>query len=738
MGWSLAGALAAGVLAATGAPATAEARFTVQGTITGDGRPTYGRVDVLRENDTGTSFENYTTTYVNGSSGRFSVTLPNGVYKFRADDDRYPSRYVTEWYDDAATEEAAEEVVVDGARVTLRPIDLALRPLITGRVTNAAGKPMSDVRVAAYRPETPWNWTDYVTTEEDGRYYLQPGPGTWLIEFTDGEGELAREWHADAASASGATPVAFDGSAVVDLGSTSLTRGASIAGRVTDAAGTPVRGIAAALFDDEGNYVTDVFTDRTGGYVLPRLAAGTYRLAFEDGRDEFESTYWKGAESLATATPIVLARDQAVTGYNAVLTPRTSSDPDGVEVTGVVVDAAGKPVRGLWVGAVPVGEEHPGTVDYAMTDRHGRYHFSGLDPESLADEGGDPSWSAFRLVFHDDGDEDLEYLPTWLGGARNPARSATVTVRPGTVVTAPRTTIQQYAGLRGTVTSARGDLAYGYVEVYDADGRDVDDTRVRRDGTFELRYLLPDQVYRLRFEGEGSAANGMLIPTWWRSGNSFATATPVSTRGGAWVSGITMTMTDQVTAFTRPAITGSPVVGRTLTASTGTWNLSAGSEWTYEWLRGSTVVGTGRTYRIAAADAGHRLAVRVTNWPFQWYGFSSLQAADWAAGITGTATSAPSAVVRQTSRTTVRASFEKKKRSVRLVVRVAVPGVARPAGTVTVREGKRAVASRVKLVKGVATIRVKKPTKGKRTYAVSYSGTAAVLPSSTRVSVRVR
>jgi hypothetical protein len=69
-----------------------------------------------------------------------------------------------------------------------------------------------------------------------------------------------------------------------------------------------------------------------------------------------------------------------------------------------------------------------------------------------------------------------------------------------------------------------------------------------------------------------------------------------------------------------PVIAGSPVIGQTLTASTGTWTGAAGTTFTYQWRRCSAggdncldVTGaTGSTYLVVSDDAGTTLLVKVT------------------------------------------------------------------------------------------------------------------------------
>jgi hypothetical protein len=68
-----------------------------------------------------------------------------------------------------------------------------------------------------------------------------------------------------------------------------------------------------------------------------------------------------------------------------------------------------------------------------------------------------------------------------------------------------------------------------------------------------------------------------------------------------------------------PAISGTPTVGQTLTASDGTWS-NAPTSFAYQWLRcngggnscASVANGTQKTYTLVGADAGRTMRVRVT------------------------------------------------------------------------------------------------------------------------------
>jgi hypothetical protein len=61
----------------------------------------------------------------------------------------------------------------------------------------------------------------------------------------------------------------------------------------------------------------------------------------------------------------------------------------------------------------------------------------------------------------------------------------------------------------------------------------------------------------------------------------------------------------------QPLLTGRPVVGAVLKLGGG-WTSPAGASWTVAWLRDGVVVGSGRSYRLTPADAGHRVRPRLT------------------------------------------------------------------------------------------------------------------------------
>ncbi|SFM50180.1 hypothetical protein [Pimelobacter simplex] len=171
-----------------------------------------------------------------------------------------------------------------------------------------------------------------------------------------------------------------------------------------------------------------------------------------------------------------------------------------------------------------------------------------------------------------------------------------------------------------------------------------------------------------------------------------------------------------------PRITGPARVGATLSATPGAYAPAATGS-SRQWLRdGLPIAGaTGRSYRLTAADAGHRVVVRETGVRAGWDGVAAESAA-----------TAP--VLRAVA--TGRATATVRKRTVRLRVALTAPGVV-PTGSVVVRRGGTAVRGTWTLRNGVAEIVLRKQPRGRQRYAVRYAGDAAVAPLPLAV-VRVR
>ncbi|MBT0994001.1 NHL repeat-containing protein [Cellulomonas sp. DKR-3] len=184
-----------------------------------------------------------------------------------------------------------------------------------------------------------------------------------------------------------------------------------------------------------------------------------------------------------------------------------------------------------------------------------------------------------------------------------------------------------------------------------------------------------------------------------------------------------------VRAWSRPQVSGAPVVGGSLTASPGGWAVTDPYV-TYQWLRaGQPVAGATRaSYRVGTADVGRTLAVRVT--------------AQRAGTGSGTSVSAAVTVPRLRSSTAVVASASSVPRDGSVVLLVAVSGSSGvvPTGKVTVKDGTTTVRtlSLTAGAHGVVRTSVRLTTRGTHRLTAVYVPSSVYAGSSAAVPVVVR
>jgi hypothetical protein len=185
--------------------------------------------------------------------------------------------YVPEYYDDAATADAAAPVVVE-AGATANGIDAVLAPAgrISGHVQNADGDPLQGMCVKGFAGDLEAD----ATTDSNGDYVIRevPPAGTYELSAYDcyeGDGTYLDDHRSGQL-----------GGVVNQVVNFTLPRPGHIVGHVRDDAGA---GLAAICVTAIGTDIADRLlarTDRNGYYELNGLRPGTYDLSFNTGGDE--------------------------------------------------------------------------------------------------------------------------------------------------------------------------------------------------------------------------------------------------------------------------------------------------------------------------------------------------------------------------------------------------------------------------------------------------------------------
>lgn len=190
---------------------------------------------------------------------------------------------------------------------------------------------------------------------------------------------------------------------------------------------------------------------------------------------------------------------------------------------------------------------------------------------------------------------------------------------------------------------------------------------------------------------------------------------------------VPITVTQQaITNVTPPAISGQARVGRTLTASGGTWSV-ADPQLAYQWNRDGTPIqgATATTYKVAAADAGAIITVTVTA-SKDGYG-------------NGTATSAGKAIPKLDSH--IDSSLNRlligSQGTVRITIDVDGQQGVVPTGEVKIYDGSKVIAT-VNLTaadNGRVTLQLPKFSRGVHLVSAKYLGNSQLNPSTSFPSV---
>jgi len=229
------------------------------------------------------------------------------------------------------------------------------------------------------------------TTDDAGRFRIDAVP--------DGR-YFARATH-DAYAAGEAGPVAITGKGTAQGLVVTLRRGATVEGTVVDATGLPILG-AEIEAREAGRRVAVAFSDEAGLYHLDRVSGRLVIRASAPGHGTAESdlTVSEAEEGRTLEVPFTLS-------------------PAGGALTGRVVDASGRPVRGAEVearGAAGVGGR-------TRTDELGRFRLGGVPEGAVRVVARHPSYAAVEVAA-EAGADGLELTLPFGGGVRGDVRDA--------------------------------------------------------------------------------------------------------------------------------------------------------------------------------------------------------------------------------------------------------------------------------------------------------------------------
>jgi protocatechuate 3,4-dioxygenase beta subunit len=417
------------------------------------GHPISGAYVSVREAGTGNGVAGGATS----NTGQFSVTglVPGSYAVCFVPEDGTTGTSVTGYlpgcyrqqpygYGDFGT-----PVTVLAGKMTSGLVDyLPVAGAITGRVTDSAGHPISEVFVFAADPDNPAVNGHGTTTRADGSYTLTGlATGSYQVCFSSQNARGASttgyldECYDNLPSYSSGTPVPVRTGQTSSGIDAALAAAGAITGRITDSAGDPVPDIWASA---SGGSYGDATSDSNGDYRLTGLAAGLYTLCF-DGTYAISAVAPYGYTSSCAGDHWLLAD---VVAGQATTMDGTVEKAGGV---GGVVTGDDGPLAGVWVSVYDSSDDMlPSTI----TDENGGYQFTGMPPGEVT-VCYDPTYTAGG------------YQPTCYG-AQADGSGSPITVRAGELSTAD-VRLEHGATITGTVTDASGAGISGVlVSAYDS------------------------------------------------------------------------------------------------------------------------------------------------------------------------------------------------------------------------------------------------------------------------------
>jgi hypothetical protein len=269
--------------------------------------------------------------------------------------------------------------------------------VVRGRVVDAAsGRGLSRVQVRANTnisgpPPVPYPWT--AATDGEGRYEIKGLPaGTYAI-VANKQNYVRSAYGAERVEGPGKRMTLAAGQVLekIDIG---ITRAGVITGKVVDEFGDPVTDVAVAPMRytsvQGARRLTQTGragqTNDIGEYRIFGLTPGQYYVSatlrnFSMGeqpsadRSGYAATYYPGTANVAEAQRVPIAPGQTATSINLTLLPTQTS-----RVTGVVLDATGRPMADVSVSAMQRIGFGGFTSFGGMSAADGKFAISGLTP----------------------------------------------------------------------------------------------------------------------------------------------------------------------------------------------------------------------------------------------------------------------------------------------------------------------------------------------------------------------
>ena len=143
--------------------------------------------------------------------------------------------YISEWYDNKEINSADPIAVTAGRTTSNIDAQLTSAGRISGRVTDASGEGIYNIRISTYDLNFNWKKSEY--TDSSGNYLISELPvGNYKVQFSSPYSNYGPEWYDDEISFEAADQVAVIPITTSNINA-QLVTGGQISGRVTKSRG---------------------------------------------------------------------------------------------------------------------------------------------------------------------------------------------------------------------------------------------------------------------------------------------------------------------------------------------------------------------------------------------------------------------------------------------------------------------------------------------------------------------
>lgn len=474
-------------------------------------------IDVLAYRDDGLGRHQVAGT-TTGDGGLYTLTgLAPGTYWLQFFD---PSGvYVTEFFNNKPTMAAADPVEV-AAGQSVANINAVVASLgsYSGRITNAADKPISGIEVTAFLPDGTGGWQVAGATHSgaDGKYSIGSlQPGAYKVGFADPSGRYLAEYYDNKRRLATATDVIVIAGQITKNVNAELAFPGSILGKVSvKEEGTGLQGIRVSAYMSDGKGHWDqagaAVTQNGGAYIIQDLAAGTFRVEFVDSQGHFLKQVYNGKAKLSEGTDIQVVAGKATANIDAQLV-------EAALVTGKVTLPNGKGAAGMRVYAMRKTASGWEQAGRAITSASGTYIIGGLPA------------GKYRIKFVD---PVGKYVTEYFKDRRLPSDATLITLKAGDVRKRVSARLALAGRVAGMVTRASGKplakiLATAYFKDADGDWVWAAAARTSATGAYKVLGLAPGK-YRVRF----SDTAGKYATKFFRNASELGKGTDVTVVAG--------------------------------------------------------------------------------------------------------------------------------------------------------------------------------------------------------------